>query len=141
MRKLILSLALMVLAGSAMAQVGVHRVENGSGQPNATGIENAEKWDQGVYHAPQYMPGYPTAATLWPRVVDVPCTKVGDKVICNGYSWTPDMGRGEYLMIHPMIAEPAKPTVVTNTVTNTIVKEVLVSAPVIVPLTEKKIKE
>ena len=141
MRKLILSAALIVLAGSAMAQVGVHRVENGSGEPNATGIENADKWDQGVYHAPQYMPGYPTAATIWPRVVDVPCTKVGDKVICNGYNWTPDMGRGEYLMIHPMIAEPTKPIVVTNTVTNTIVKEVLVPAPVIIPMTTKKIKE
>ena len=139
MRKLILSLALMVLAGSAMAQVGVHRVENGSGQPNATGIENADKWADGIYHAPQYMPGYPTAASLWPRIVDVPCTNVGDKVVCNGYNWTPDMGRGEYLMIHPMIAEPAKPIVVTNTVTNTIVKEVAV--PVIIPITEKKIKE
>ena len=137
MRKLILSASLIVLAGSAMAQVGVHRVENGSGQPNATGIENADMWDQGVYHAPQYMPGYPTAATLWPRVIDVPCTKIGDNITCNGYNWTPDMGRGEYLMIHPMIVEPTKPIVVTNTVTNTIVKEV----PVIVPVTEKKIKE
>ena len=140
MRKLILSLALVVLAGSAMAQVGVHRVENGSGQPNATGIENADKWDQGVYHAPQYMPGYPTAATLWPRVIDVPCTKVSGTIICNGYNWTPDMGRGEYLMIHPMIAEPVKPAepiVVTNTITKIIVTEV----PAPLPLSTKKPKE
>jgi hypothetical protein len=38
------------------------------------------------------------------------------------------MGRGEYLFITPKIVEPAKPVIVTNTVT--VVKEVNVPGPV-----------
>ena len=138
MKKLILSLALVVLAGSAMAQVSVTRVENGSGQPTAIGLEGADKWDQDIYHAPQYMPGYPTAATLWPRVVDVPCKQVGNNITCNGYEWTPDLGRGEYLMIHPVFVEAQKPIIVTNTVTKVIE---VPAAPAVLPFTDKKPKE
>ena len=141
MKRLILNLTFVILTGPVMAQVGIHRVENGSGQPNATGIENADQWEQDIYHAPQYMPGYPTAATLWPHIIDVPCANTAGKIICNGYNWTPDMGRTEYLLIRPVISEPVKPIVVTNTVT--IIKEVKipVPVPVFVPMTEKKIKE
>lgn len=135
MLKLILSLTLVMLAGSAIAQVGIHRVENGSGHPNATGVENADRWDQNIYHAPQYMPGHPTAATLWPRVVDVTCKQIVDKVICDGYNWMPAMGRGEYLMIRPVVTELPVPVIVTNTITNTIIKEV------VVPVVTKPIKE
>lgn len=138
MKKLISLLTLAVLATPIIAQqVNIGRQSGGSGSPEFTGVEQATHWDNDIYHAPQYMPGYPTAATLWPRVVDVDCEENGKVLNCNGYHWTPNMGRGEYLMIHPVITP--KPDVVTNTVTvtNTIVKEV----PVIAPLTEKKIKE
>jgi hypothetical protein len=43
------------------------------------------------------MPGYPTSATIWPRVVIVPCSTE----LCAGYEVTPDMGRGEYLFFVP----------------------------------------
>lgn len=121
----------------ASAQVNVGRVENGSGQPNQTGVENAVKWDSNVYHVPQYMPGYPTASTIFPRVIDLACTQTGSVVNCNGYSWAPNMGRGEYLMVRPVITESPKPIIVTNT----IVKEVFVTVPTTIPVTEKKIKE
>lgn len=87
--------------------------------------ESATVWDNNVYHAPQYMPGHPTAATLYPRVVDVECTKVGTGLSCKGYNWAPEMGRGEYLMFRPVITEQQKPMVITNT----IIKEVLVEVP------------
>jgi hypothetical protein len=121
MKKLILIAALIGFAGSVLAQeVTITREELGSGQVNTTGVENATNWDNDIYHAPQYMPGHPTAATLYPRVVDVECTRSTTGLNCKGYHWTPDMGRGEYLMIHPHIVEPQEPIIITRTVTNTI---------------------
>jgi len=136
MKKLILIAALIGFAGSALAQsVTVSREAYGSGQPNATGVENATKWENDIYHAPQYMPGYPTAAIIYPRIVDVQCTKsvTYGTLQCKGYNWSPEMGRGEYLMIHTVITQPPAPVVITNTVTNTIVREI--------PVTTKKIAE
>ena len=61
--------------------------------------DNAEPvGDLGVWHVPQYMPGYPTAATIWPRVVIIQCE--GD--VCPGYEVTPELGRGEYLFFLPV---------------------------------------
>jgi len=111
MKKLILIAALISIAGSVTAQqVTISREAIGSGQPNASGFENATKWSNDVYHAPQFMPGYPTSATLFPRIVDVQCTKTVTVLKCKGYNWTPDMGRGEYLMIHPIIIPEITPT-------------------------------
>ena len=125
----------MGFANIAISHVTVFRTENGSGQPGISGAENAVKWGNDIYHAPQYMPGHPTAATLWPRVVDVTCKQIVDKVICDGYNWMPAMGRGEYLMIRPVVTELPVPVIVTNTITNTIIKEV------VVPVVTKPIKE
>lgn len=130
MKKLILTLALAGLAGSVFAQVAVSREPLGSGQPGTVGIENAVKWDNDIYHAPQYMPGYPTAAVLYPRVVDVPCTKTATGLNCKGYNWLPELGRGEYLMIRPVVTVAPTPVVVTNTVIRDVVREVLVEVPV-----------
>jgi len=128
MKKLILTLALIGLTGSVLAQqVNVGRNELGSGTPGMTGFELAGKWDNNIFHAPQYMPGHPTAATLYPRVVDVECTKVSTGLNCKGYNWLPELGRGEYLMIRPVLAP--EPVVVTKTVVvpgPVVVKEVLV---------------
>jgi hypothetical protein len=141
MKKLILLATLIGIAGSVLAQqVNVSRESLGSGQPGASGVENATKWDNDIYHAPQYMPGYPTAAVLYPRIVDVQCTKSSTGLNCKGYNWTPDMGRAEYLMIRTTVVpevKPVAPIVVTNTVT--IIKEVPVKQEL--PLATKKIGE
>jgi len=133
MKKLILTLALVGLTGSVLAQqVNVGRNELGSGTPGVTGFELAGKWDNNIFHAPQYMPGFPTAATLYPRVIDVECTKVATGLNCKGYNWMPEMGRGEYLMIRPVLApEPKVVTVIKNVpVPVTVTKEVFIEVPV-----------
>lgn len=85
-------------ARAAEPQLQIQRNPFGSGQPNATGLENAQPVaDFSVWHAPQYMPGYPTAATIWPRVVMVHC----NAGVCDGYSIAPNMGPGEYLFFKP----------------------------------------
>ncbi|SEJ77024.1 hypothetical protein SAMN05216567_101244 [Variovorax sp. OK605] len=76
----------------------IERVNMGSGVQNASGTDVAEPvGDLGVWHVPQYMPGFPTAATIWPRVVIVPCSTD----LCSGYELTPELGRGEYLYFAP----------------------------------------
>ena len=134
MKKLITTLTLMAVACASMAQVAVSREESGSGTPGAIGYENALKWDNDIFHAPQYMPGYPTAAIIYPRVVEVECVHAGSVVHCKGYNWLPELGRGEYLMIRPVMKANPHPTVVTNT----IVKEVPVVREVIVEVPAKK---
>lgn len=105
MKKLAI-IAALFFAASASASVSIDSVLNGSGTPGNDIPENAVEVSNGIMHAPQYMPGYPTAATLWPRVIEVPCTKneTGD-VKCNGYKWSPNLGRGEYLFIAPKVVE------------------------------------
>lgn len=76
----------------------VERLPMGSGLQNARGTDNAEPvGDLGVWHVPQYMPGYPTSATIWPRVVIIQCATD----LCAGYEVTPELGRGEYLFFVP----------------------------------------
>lgn len=88
----------------------------------ALGTDNS---DEPYYHVPQYMPYYPTAAVIWPRVVEVPCTRAADgKVTCEGYNWTPDMGRAEYLFIVPKIKNP--PQCCQNTkVENKVIEKII----------------
>lgn len=80
------------------------------------------------YFEPQYLPYYPTAATIWPRVIEVPCVREKDgKLTCEGYNWTPAMGRGEYLFIMPKVTEVPVNThpIETHTIeTQTIIREV-----------------
>lgn len=111
--------------------VVVMRVHLGSGTPGFVGFEPAVHLGDGVYHAPQYMPFYPTAGVIWPRVVEVECEKADDVFSCNGYDWLPALGRGEYLYIRPFtkVAPPATPDPVVIVVpgperTRIILKEV-----------------
>ena len=114
-------------AGTAFADVKIQRNLLGSGIQNEamTADVATQVGDYGVYHVPQYMPGYPTAATIWPRVVEVKC----QNDLCEGYENTPALGRGEYLFFKPvnMVAAVAIPVV----------------APVVVPPREiqKKIRQ
>ena len=61
--------------GNVSAEIRIQRNVLGSGIQNAsiTADVATQVGDYGVYHAPQYMPGFPTAATIWPRVVEVKC--------------------------------------------------------------------
>lgn len=125
MKKLISGIALVLLVGSSLAQqVTVQREALGSGSPELSGVEHATVWSNDIYHAPQYMPGFPTAATIWPRVVDVKCVKTTDGLNCDGYHWIPELGRGEYLMIHPVVSVAEPVQVITNTVHTIVYKEV-----------------
>ncbi len=80
------------------APLSIERKLLGSGEQGQQGVEQAQPvGDFGVWHVPQYMPGYPTSATIWPRVITVRCRNQQ----CEGDSITPDMGPGEYLFFVP----------------------------------------
>ncbi|RIX85346.1 hypothetical protein [Acidovorax cavernicola] len=100
-RTLFLWVAASCVATASVAATPIIRIERmplGSGLQNASGTENAEPvGDYGVWHVPQYMPGYPTSATIWPRVVIIQCNVAR----CSGYEVTPELGRGEYLFFRP----------------------------------------
>ncbi|MES2190989.1 MAG: hypothetical protein V4454_12755 [Pseudomonadota bacterium] len=93
------------IAESAFAQVSVERLPLGSGTPGTSGNEMAVQWDADSYHVPQYMPGYPTAATIFPRTLNVYCLQTSNGVNCRGYNWLPEMGRAEYLLIKPILVK------------------------------------
>lgn len=104
MKKFILMMVAILTMGMATAaDVTIQRHEYGSGTPGTTGVENAVPVGNNLYFAPQYMPGFPTAAQIYPRVIDVPCTMANDVLNCDGYNWLPSMGRAEYLLIKPVI--------------------------------------
>lgn len=105
MKKPILLLILLCCSGWGLAQVNIDRTPLGSGAPGNEGVENAIEWDLNLYHAPQYMPGYPTAATIFPRAISVLCLQKEAGLHCKGYNWVAEMGRAEYLMIRPVIVK------------------------------------
>lgn len=89
--------------------VSIERRILGSGQPHAPGFENAVLVLNDIYHAPQYLPGYPTSASIWARVIDVACRREAETLRCTGYNWSPSMGRGEYLYFRPVLVAVAAP--------------------------------
>ena len=111
-RLLMLIVGLTSAAAVSAADVTVERRPFGSGTPGQPGVEQATPWGGDLLHAPQYMPGHPTAATIYPRIVEVECQVAGSKLECAGYNWTPDMGRAEYLLVRPTIVKPATPAVI-----------------------------
>jgi hypothetical protein len=113
MKNQFIAFAMAFVSVTAFAQnVAIERNTLGSGEQGVKGFENSTLvLDNDIYHAPQYMAAFPTAATIWPRVVDVPCIKTGDSLKCEGYEWTPKMGRGEYLFFRPHITEAPVPQV------------------------------
>jgi len=107
MKKLLAFSVMAVVAGAAFANpVIIQQKSFGSGTPGTTGGTTAtSSLPDGLYYAPQYLPGFPTAATIWPRVVDVNCVKSDADIKCAGYEWLPELGRGEYLYIRPNVKD------------------------------------
>lgn len=114
MKKIALVLCIAAITSPAFAaDVNVQVRQLGSGTPAAIeskGTEGTLVLPDGVYHAPQYLPGFPTAATIWPRVVEVDCEELNGVVSCAGFNWTPELGRGEYLFISPKIKNQPQPS-------------------------------
>lgn len=126
MKTTVLGICMALMVGSLGAQT-INAVPYGSGTPGSQAQENATLVDNNVYHAPQYMPGSPTAASIWPRVVEVPCRNVGGTLKCDGYVWQPRLGRGEYLFFKPVVMEEPKPPVVVTPQVTREIREVEVS--------------
>ena len=103
-----LVLAAAAVLDCAAQPLTIERLPLGSGEPGQAGFENAQPVaiDENVYHVPQYLPGFPTAATLWPRIIQVRCRQTPSLLQCDGYQWVPAFGRAEYLYFVPVI-EPA----------------------------------
>jgi hypothetical protein len=123
---------------ATLAAYGVHagvviaNTAQGSGSPGEVGYEAAAPvLSNNIYFTPQYMPAFPTAATIWPRVVEVPCTESDGHLQCAGYEWSPKLGRGEYLFFKPVVVKA--PPVVTEIV------PVFVSEPTFTPIPEQSI--
>lgn len=100
---------------AAIPSFEVERLPFGSGTPAGgvtTGTESARVVADGLYHVPNYLPGFPTAATIWPRELPVECdTESGeDSPHCTGYRVLPAVGRGEYIFVRPY-AKPVKKVV------------------------------
>ena len=89
----------------AAMKVSISREALGSGTPGSVGLENATLWDMNLYHAPQYLPGYPTAAAIYPRAINIQCVQNPSGLSCKGYNWLPEMGRAEYLLVRPVIVK------------------------------------
>lgn len=96
---------------AAIPAFNVERLPFGSGTPAGdvtTGTESAHAVIDGLYHVPNYMPGFPTAATIWPRELPVECESdpIDGSPRCTGYRVLPAVGRGEYIFVRPY-AKPA----------------------------------
>jgi hypothetical protein len=115
MKKIALVLMLVGITAAAHAEdtFNVNRRQLGNaGDPAQTvtvGTEKAVPVGDGMYFLPQYLPAYPTAAPIWPRVVRLKCKQMPTGIVCDGFHWTPDLGRGEYLYVIPEVEQPAPP--------------------------------
>ena len=139
MKKLFALAALLFASVSFAQNVTVKNEALGSGKPGDIDPEAAQPVDirEGIYHAPQYMPAYPTAAVLWARVIEVPCTKSAEGLKCDGYTWRPELGRGEYLFVKPVVIESPKPIVQVQEK----IVPVVVERKVFIEVPEKRKKE
>lgn len=123
MKTMFIMAALAASMAATAAPVSIERTGLGSGTPSTTlantGVENVVPVNHApeVFHTPQYLPYYPTAAVIWPRIIEVPCTKsASGALVCEEYQWAPSMGRGEYLFFTPVVKQASAPVVVKETV-------------------------
>jgi hypothetical protein len=113
LRLIVLAAALALPLGMAHAndtgpvRIRVGGVPLGSGVPavgRAPLDTQAEHVADSDFHVPGVLPGHPTAAALWPRVVRVPCDAVQGELRCSGYEISPM--RGEYIYLRPVVVTP-----------------------------------
>lgn len=116
MRNKTLAICMLALSSFAYADINVSHKDLGTGVPGKSGADTAVFIYDGMYHVPQYMPGYPTAAPIWQRVVEVDCTVAGKDLECVGYNWLPEFGRAEYLMIKPKMVQSPAPKIVEKVI-------------------------
>jgi hypothetical protein len=101
----------------AAAKIRVAGSALGSGIPVAGQVPTdiyAEHVADEDFHAPGVLPGHPTAAVLWPRVVRVPCRRdaLNGELHCGGYDVAPS--RGEYIYVRPVMVAPSPEPVPTR---------------------------
>jgi hypothetical protein len=80
----------------------------GSGPPQAgvsAGYAAAVSVGSGLYHVPNYLPNEPTSLEIDPRVVRVRCDASTSPWTCDGYTIDPNVDRGEYILIQPIITK------------------------------------
>jgi hypothetical protein len=97
----------------------VQNVPLGSGVPQVgatVGFSRADYVRDGLYHVPGYLPYTPSADTP-AQVIQLRCKRVldhstreGDPPLaytwmCDGYSINPQIGRGENILIQPILAK------------------------------------
>jgi hypothetical protein len=101
--------ALPARADDAAPAIRVMRVPLGSGTPSSgttAGSEHAYEVAAGTYHVPNHMPGFPTAATIWPRQLLLGCVEAQGELECDGFAVHPSIGRGEYIYVSPAVTAP-----------------------------------
>lgn len=147
MRKMYLLTALAFSANVAMAQLAEPT------DPTRPVTVSALRWagdpdcrpgncPQGIHHVPGMLPGHPTAATLWPRIIRVECVMEDGKMKCDYPARTPSVGRGEYVMYEPVFKkEPIQQVIIQQMPAEVIVKEVVKEVTIIKEVPPKKIRE
>lgn len=106
------------IAAAAGGNFQIERMATGSGTPavgETNGTETAEHVADGAYHAPNFLPGFPTAATIWPREVPITCEldRATQRKTCSGYRVIPAIGRGEYIFVRPTEVSAPPPVTVS----------------------------
>jgi hypothetical protein len=64
-----------------------------------------------MYFIPHYLADTPTSANIWARTIQVECERTEAGIVCDGFNWSPSMGRGEFLYITPHIKEAILPKI------------------------------
>ena len=145
MKSALLAVLLFSTTAFAAPTVIIKNEPLGDGPPdqNVTiGGTIAHYWGDGLYEVPGYMPGYPTASVLWPRVVSVPCVQQSDGVLeCKGYEIQDQQWnhRGEYILFRPHLIPPLAPPVVNNYSTTVIKEQPACNAPL--PVVKQRIRQ
>jgi hypothetical protein len=116
----------------------------GTGQPSdkTFGSTIGMYWGNGLFFVPGYLPGYPTAAVLWDRVIDVNCKKVVGGLSCDGSALHDQQvaNRGEYILYRPVIQNPPVKVIEKPIEKTIIIKDNSCSCKPL-PLVTKKIRE
>jgi len=109
--------------------IEIANVPMGSGVPSigqSLGYSEAMPVADGLYHVPGYMPYQSSAATIWPRVVNVKCDNQNGTWYCTGYHIDGVLERGEDIYVRPQFIQVAAVA--------TVAKPVVQSRPVATPV-------